>query len=91
MCACACVCVHVCMDFPDGSNSREYACNAGDTDLIPGSGRSLGGGHGNPLQYSILENPMGKGGWQAMVHRVPKSQTQLKQLKIKIHKSIIYI
>ena len=47
--------------------------------LIPGSGRSLGGGHGNPLQYSCLENPMDRGAWWATVHRVAKSRTGLKQ------------
>ena len=46
--------------------------------LIPGLGRSPGGGHDNPLQYSCLENPTDRGAWQAMVHRVAKSQTQLK-------------
>ena len=40
---------------------------------IPGSGGSLGGGHGNPLQYSCLENPMGRGAWRTTVHRVAKS------------------
>ena len=57
--------------------------NAGDvrgTCFIPGSGRYQGGGHGNPLQYSCLENPMDRGAWQATVHRVTQSQTQLKQL-----------
>ena len=52
--------------------------NAGDvrdTGLILGSGRSLGGGHGNPLQYSCLENSMDRGGLQATVQRVAKSQT----------------
>ena len=49
-----------------------------DTAWIPGSGRSPGGGHGNPLQYSCLENPMDRGVWQAIVHRVAKSQTGLK-------------
>ena len=44
---------------------------------IPGSERSPGGGHGNPLQYSCLENPMDRGAWRATVHRVAKSQTQL--------------
>ena len=43
--------------------------------LIPGSGQSPGGGHGNPLQYSGLENPMDKGDWQATVHRTTESQT----------------
>ena len=51
-----------------------------DAGLILGSGRSSGGGHGNPLQYSCLENPMDRGAWQAMGHRVVKSQTQLKRL-----------
>ena len=45
-------------DFPGGSDGRESACNVGDLGSIPGSGRFPGGGHGNPLQYSCLENPM---------------------------------
>ena len=45
-----------------------------DAGSVPGLGRSPGGGHGNPLQYSCLENPMDKGAWQATVHRVAKSQ-----------------
>ena len=49
---------------------------------IPGWGRSSGGDHGNPLQYSCLENPMDRGASQATVHGVPKSQTQLKQLNM---------
>ena len=50
--------------------------NAGDirdAGLIPGLRRSLGGGHGNPLQYSCLENPMDRGAWWATVHGVAKS------------------
>ena len=57
--------------------------NAGDIidgGLIPGLGRSPGGGYGNPLQYSCLENPMDGGASWAIVHGVTKSQTQLKQL-----------
>ena len=50
---------------------------AGDSGSIPGSGRSPGGGNGNPPQYSCLENPMDRGGWWATVHGVTKSQTQL--------------
>ena len=46
--------------------------------LIPGLGRSPGEGHGNPLQYSCLENPMDRGAWWAIVPRVAQSQTQLK-------------
>ena len=48
---------------------KESARNAGDPGLIPGSGRSPGGRHGNPLLYFCLENPMDKEAWQAMVHR----------------------
>ena len=47
--------------------------------LIPGLGRSPGGGHGNPLQYSCLENPMDRGTQQAIVHRVSQSRTRLKR------------
>ena len=59
--------------------------NAGDirhVSSVPGSGRSPGGGHGNPLQYSCLENPMERGAWWATAHRVPKTRIQLKQLSI---------
>ena len=61
-------------------NPPASAGDARDMDLIPGSGRSPGGGHGNPLQYSCLENPMDRGAWQATVHGVAKSQTRLKWL-----------
>jgi len=57
-----------------GSDGKESACHAGDLGSIPGSGRSPGGGHGNPLQFSCLENPMDRGAWQATVHGVAKSQ-----------------
>ena len=70
------------LGFPGGSEGKESTCNAGDLGLIPGLGRSPGGGHGNPLQYSYLENPMDKGAWRATVHGVAKSRTQLKQLII---------
>ena len=56
---------------------KNLSTSAGDTGLIPGSGRSPGEGNGNPLQYSSLKNPTGRGAWQATVHRVTKSQTQL--------------
>ena len=46
--------------FPGGSEGKESACNAGDAGLIPGLGRSPGGGHGSPLKYSCLENPHGQ-------------------------------
>ena len=48
------------MDFPGGLDSKESACNEGDLGLMPGLGRSPGGGHGNPLQYYCLENPHGQ-------------------------------
>ena len=53
-----------------------------DAGSIPGSGRSPGDGHGNPLQYSCLENSIDRGAWQAVVHRVAKSQTRLKRLSM---------
>ena len=52
--------------------------NAGDIrdeGSVPGSGRAPGGGHGSPLQYSYLENPMDRGAWRATVHRVAESDT----------------
>ena len=51
--------------------------DARDSGLTLGSGRSPGGRHGNPLQYSCLENPVDRGAWRAIVHMVPKSQTWL--------------
>ena len=56
-------------------NSPADAGTAGDTCLIPGSGRFTGGGNGNPLQYSCLEKPMVRGAWRAAVHGLAKSQT----------------
>ena len=56
-------------------NPPANAEDAKDKSLIPGSGRSLGVGNGNPLQYSSLENSMGSGAWQATVHGVAKSWT----------------
>ena len=55
-------------------NPPANAGDAGDKDLIPGWGRSPGGAHGNPLQYSSLENPMDRGAQQARVHRVAKTE-----------------
>ena len=63
--------------FPFGSVVKSPPANAGDADSVPGSGRSPGGGNGNMLQCSCLENPMDRGTWQAAVHRVTKSWTQL--------------
>ena len=65
---------------PGIKNPLANAEDIRDAGSIPESGRSPGGGHGNPLQYSRMENPMDRGAWQAMVHRVTKSWTRLKQL-----------
>ena len=61
------------LGFPGGSLIKNLVASAGDardTGQIPGSGRSPGGGHGNPLQYSCLENSMDRGTWLATVHGV---------------------
>ena len=60
------------MGLPGGSAVRNLPASVGDGGSIPGLGRSPGGGHGYPLQYSCLENYMGRGAWQAPVHGVAK-------------------
>ena len=67
--------------FPGGTSDKQWSANAGDLrdmGLIPGAERSPGGGNGSPFQYSCLENPIDRGAWKAMVHRVAKSWTQPK-------------
>ena len=69
-------------------SGKEFTCNAavaGDTNSIQGSGRFPGGWHGNPLQYSCPKYPIDRGACQATVHRVAKSQTQLKLLGMHMH------
>ena len=61
--------------FPSSSDDKTSAWNALDQGSIPGLGRSPRGGHGHPLQYSGLENPMDRGAWWAIVHGVAESQT----------------
>ena len=61
----------------NGSVGKEYACNTGDPDLIPGSERSPGEGNGNPPQYSFLENSIDRGARQTAVHGVTKNRTRL--------------
>ena len=66
------------LSFLGGSAGKESACNAGDTGnagSVPGSGRSSGGGNGNPFQFSCLKNHMDRGAWKSIVQRVMKSQT----------------
>ena len=63
------------MDFPGGSDGEESACNVEDLGLNPGLGKAPGGGHGKPLQYSCLENPMNRGAWWATVPGVAELDT----------------
>ena len=58
------------VDFPGGSDGKASVYHVGDPGSSPGLGRTLGEGNGNPLQYSYLVNPMNKGAWRAIVHRV---------------------
>ena len=74
MCVCVCVCMYR-EGFPDSSNSKESAYNAGDLSSIPKSGRFHGEGTSNPFKYSCRQNSMDRGAWQATVHAVAKSQT----------------
>ena len=62
----------ICTGFPGGSDGKEFTCSAGVVGSVSGSRRSPGGGHGNPLQYSCLENPMDRGAWQATVQVVAR-------------------
>ena len=65
------------MGFPGGSDGKESACNVGDLGSVPGSGRSSGGGQGNPLQYSCLENPTDRGTWWTTVYGVANNWMRL--------------
>ena len=62
------------LGFPGGAKELACQCGSKDAGSIPGLGRSPGGGHGNPLQYSFLENPKDRGAWRATVHGVAKSR-----------------
>ena len=73
--------------FPGGSVVKNPPANTGDTVSIPGLGRSPGGGYGNPLQYSCLENPMDRVAWRAAVH----SRARLKQLNTHAQELIQWI
>ena len=65
---------------PWGMSGKESTCCTGDMGLIPGSGRSVGEGNGNPFQYSCLENFMNRRAWQATVHGVTKESDTIYQL-----------
>ena len=75
--------------FPDDSDGKESACNVGDPGSIPGLGRSPGEGNSNLLQDSCLENPMHRGAWRAIVHRVTKSRTRLCDSHAHAHTHIL--
>ena len=66
-------------NMPGGSGVKNPPTTVGDMASIPGSGRSLGVGNGDPLQHSCLENPMDRGAWWAMVHGVSKSRIWLSE------------
>ena len=68
--------------FPDGTTIKNLPCNAGDmgdAGSVPGLGRSPGGGCGNPLQYSCLNNFLDRGTWQGIVHGITESRTRLSE------------
>ena len=70
------------LNFPGGSNGKESACNARHPGSISGLGRYPGGGHGNPLQYSCLENPVDRGAWGGYSPCGRKELDATKQLTI---------
>ena len=77
------------MGFPDGSDGKESACNAADSGLIPGLGRSPGEGNGYPVSVLVWRIPMDRGAWWATVHRVAESQTQLNDFHF--HHSAVFL
>ena len=74
------------LDFLGDSEIKDSTCNAGDTNFIPGWGRCLGKGNGNPLQYSCLGNPMYRGAWWATVPGVKKESDTTEQLTLHYYK-----
>ena len=78
--------VQILGDFPGGTSGGDSR----DAGLIPGSGRSPGGGNGNPLQHSCLENSMDRGTWWTTVHGVAKSQTWLSTHTYMIYSILLY-
>ena len=87
-CICICLAAHLCffVGFLGGTSGKESTCQCRrllrEAELIPDLGSSPEGGHGNPLQYSCLRNPMDRGAWWTTVHKVAKSRTWLKWVSI---------
>ena len=77
--------------LPQGLSSKESICNAGDAGSIPGSGRSPGGGNGNPLQYSCLGNLVDRGTWWATVHTVTKEVGYYWAYTLQLQIGILYL
>ena len=71
-----------------GSDSKESLCNERALSSIPGSGISFGEGDGYPLQYSFLQNSMGRGAWWATVHEAAKCQTQLSNQDLWVYMNV---
>ena len=67
------ICENILWIYPRWLSGKEFTCQTEDAGSSPGSGRSPEGGHGNPLQYFCLENPMDRGVWEAAVHAVAES------------------
>ena len=78
------------MVIPGGSEDKVSIGNSGDLGFIAGLVRSPGGGHGNPFQYSCLQNPHGQRAWQVTIHGVSKNQTQLTKHSTQISNEIVY-
>ena len=76
------------MGSPGDSHGKESAYDVGDSGSIPGSGRSPGGEHGNPPQYSCLENPIDREAWRATV---TKSWTRLRLLPLSVRRSAVSV
>ena len=85
------------LNFPGGSDGKESACNADDSGLIPGSGRSPGEENSNPLHYSCLGNLMDREAWRAAIHGVSKrvkhylvTKQQIETYTVEVNASLLF-
>jgi len=86
------ICIY--MGFPGGLDGKESTCNVGDLGSIPGSGRSPGGGHGNPLQYTCLENPHGQrslAGYSLCGHKESDTTERLSTAQVSANGTISFL